>query len=110
MGNGRETIQHRSHIRHNVTWYTKVTEKKVTFNLERERGEKDKEVKEEETKRKRGRPRKGEKAESNTDYKIGTESDTNYTIGIAARTCSKTPPDLADKPLKSSLKQRTQDS
>ena len=87
-----------------------MTDKKVTFNLERERGGKDKEVKEEETKRKRGRPRKGEKAESNTDYKIATESDTDYTIGIAARTCSKTPPNLADKPLKSSLKQRTQDS
>ena len=53
---------------------------------------------------------KEEKAESNTDYKIATESDTDYTIGIAARTHSKTPPGLADKPLKSSLKQRTQDS
>ena len=87
-----------------------MTDKKVTFNLERERGEKDKEVKEEETKRKRGRPRKGEKAESDTDYKIGTESNTDYIIDIAARTCSKIPPDLANKPLKSSLKQRTQDS
>ena len=87
-----------------------MTEKKVTFNLERERGEKNKELKEEETKRKRGRPRKGEKAESNTDYKIGTESNTDYTIGNASRTCSKAPPDLAAKPSKSSLKQRAPDS
>ena len=28
MANGRETIRHRSHIRHNVTRYTKVIDKK----------------------------------------------------------------------------------
>ena len=82
-----------------------MTEKKVRFNLEREREEKDKEVREEETKRKRWSPRKGEKAESNTDYTIGTESNIDYTIGIASRTRSKAPPDLAAKPSKSSLKQ-----
>ena len=63
MANGRETIRHRSHIRHNVTRYTKVTDKKVTFNLKEERGREDKNTKETETKKK-GRPRKINKAES----------------------------------------------
>ena len=60
MENGRETIRHRSHIRHNVKRYTKVTEKKVRFNIEEESEEQDKERREEEAKKKRGRPRKGE--------------------------------------------------
>ena len=47
MENGCETICHRSHIRHNVTKYTKVTEKKVRFNIEGEIEEKEKERKEE---------------------------------------------------------------
>ena len=101
MENGHETIHHRSHICHNVTRYTKVTEKKVRFNIEEESEEQDKERREEETKRKRGRPRKGEEA----------KSDTDYTIGISSRTCSKVPlPDLAAQPSKSSLKQRAQNS
>ena len=109
MENGRETIRHRSHIRHNVTRYTKVTDKKVTFNLENERGGEDKNVKETETK-KRGRPRKEDKAESNKDYKTATDSYTDFNIGIAKRTCSKTSTDLPDIPLESSLKQRTEHS
>ena len=109
MGNGRETIRHRSHIRHNVTRYTKVTDKKVTFNLENERGGEDKNVKETETK-KRGRPRKEDKAESNKDYKTATDSNTDFNIGIAKRTRSKTSTDLSEIPLKSFLKKRTQES
>ena len=126
MGNGRETI------RHNVTRYTKVTDKKVTFNLENERGGEDKNVKETETKKrgrpkkeekggedkntketetkKRGRPRKEDKAESNNKYKTATDSNTYFNIGIAKRTRSKTSTDLPDIPLKSSLKQRTEHS
>ena len=109
MGNGRETIRHRSHTRHNITQYTKVTDRKVTFNLDNERGGEDKNVKETETK-KRGRPRKEDKAESNKDYKIATDSNTDFNIGIAKRTHSKTSTDLSDIPLKSSLKKRTQES
>ena len=33
LANGRQTIRHRSHLRHNVTRYTRVTDRKVTFNL-----------------------------------------------------------------------------
>ena len=109
MGNGRETIRHRSHIRHNITRYTKVTDKRVTFNLDNSRGGEDKNVKETETK-KRGRPRKEDKAESNKDYETATDSNTDFNIGIAKRKHSKTSTDLADMTLKSSLKQRTQDS
>ena len=109
MGNGRETIRHRSHIRHNVTRYTKVTDKKVTFNLDNERGGEDKNVKETETK-KRGRPRKEDKAESNKDYKTATDSNTDSNIGITKKRCSKTSTHLPDIPLKSSLKQRTEHS
>ena len=52
MANGRETIRHRSHLRHNITRYTKVTDRKVTFNLKEERGGEDKDKKETETKKK----------------------------------------------------------
>ena len=89
MGNGRETIRHRSHIRHNITRYTKVTDKKVTFNLKEEREREDKNTKETETK-KRGRPRKVDKAESSKDYKTDSDSNTDSDIGIAKRTHRKT--------------------
>ena len=109
MGNGRETIRHRSHIRHNITRYTKVTDKKVSFNLDNTRGGEDRNVKETETK-KRGRPRKEDKAESNKDYETATDSNNDFNIGIAKRTHSKTSTDLSDIPLKSCLKTRTQES
>ena len=105
MGNGRETIRHRLHIRHNVTRYTKVTDKKVTFNLKEKR--EDKNTKETETK-KRGRPRKIDKAESSKDYKTDSDSNDDSNMSIAKRTRSKTAPDSSDIPLKSSLKKRTQ--
>ena len=38
-------------MRHNVTRYTRVTDRKVTFNLEEEKGEDDKETKKTETKK-----------------------------------------------------------
>ena len=34
LANGRQTIKQRSHVRHNVTRYTRVTYRRVTFNLE----------------------------------------------------------------------------
>ena len=34
MPNGKETIRHRNHLRHNVNRYMKMTETKVRFNLE----------------------------------------------------------------------------
>ena len=108
MANGRETIRHRSHIRHNVTRYTKVTDKKVTFNLKEERGREDKNTKETETKKK-GRPRKINKAESSKDYKTDSDSNTDSDIGIVKRTLVAKPSDLSDIPLKSSLKKRTQE-
>ena len=33
LPNGRETIRHRSHLRHNITRYTCVTVTKVRFDL-----------------------------------------------------------------------------
>ena len=86
----------------------KVTDRKVTFNLDNERGGEDKNVKERETK-KRGRPRNQDKAESNKDYETANESNTDSETGIAKRTCSKTSSDFSDIPLKSSLKKRTQE-
>merc|ERR1711954_97876 len=108
MANGRETIRHRSHLRHNVIRDTKVTDKKVTFNLKEERGGEDKNTKETETK-KRGRPREVDKAESSKDYKTDSDSNTDSDVGIAKRTHSKTSSDFSEIPLKSSLKKRTQE-
>ena len=42
LANGRETIRHRSHLRNNITRYTRVTDRRVTFNLKEETGGKDK--------------------------------------------------------------------
>ena len=33
MENGRKSIRHRSHLRHNVTRYTKVVDTKVKFDI-----------------------------------------------------------------------------
>merc|ERR1711954_568946 len=33
LPNGRETIRHRSHLRHNINRYTRITETKVRFDL-----------------------------------------------------------------------------
>ena len=108
MANGRETIRHRSHLRHNITRYTTVTDRKVTFSLKEERGGEDKDTKETETK-KRGRPSKLDKAESTKDYKTDSDSNDDSDMGIVKRTCSKTASDSSDIPLKSSLKKRTQE-
>ena len=57
LDNGRETIRHRSHLRHNVTRYTKVIDTKVRFEiLEKETKEDKEEKNREETRKKRGRP------------------------------------------------------
>ena len=108
LANGRETIRHRSHLRHNVTRYTRVTDRKVTFNLKEETGGEDKDTRKTETK-KRGRPSKLDKAESTKDCKTDSDSIDDSDMGIAKRTHSKTAPDLSDIPLKSSLKKRTQE-
>ena len=97
MENGLGTIRHRSHICHNVTRYTPVTEKKVIFKIEGEIEDQDKERKEEEVKKKRGRPKKGEESKSETDYITGISSRTRSKILL---------PDPAAQPSKSSLKKR----
>ena len=76
--------------------------------LKEERGREDKNTQETETK-KRGRPSKLDKAESSKDYKTDSDSNTDSDIGIAKRTNGKTSSDLSDIPLKSSLKNRTQE-
>ena len=108
MANGRETIRHRSHLRHNITRYTKVTDRKVTFNLKEGKGGEDENTKEKETK-KRGRLSKLDKAESKKDCKKDSNSIDDSDMGIAKRTHSKTAPDLSDIPVKSSLKKRTEE-
>ena len=106
MANGGETNRHRLPLRHNITRYTKVTDRKLTFNLKEERGGEDKNTKETETK-KRGRLSKLDKAESTKDYKTDSDSNDDSNMGIAKRTRSKTTPDSSDIPLKRSLKKRT---
>ena len=102
LQNGRETIRHRSHIRHNVTRYTQVTDTRVRFSFT---GDKTKNTVEEDTKedekKKRGRPRKGKEKDRETDD----------TIGVASRTWSRTSlPDSTALPSKSCLKKRAHSS
>ena len=109
MANGRATIRHRLHLRHNITRYTKVTDRKVTFNLKEERGGEDKDTKQTETK-KRGRPSKLDKAESTKDCKTDSDSNDDSDMGIVKRTRSKTAPDSSHIPLKGSLKRELKNS
>ena len=99
LENGRETIRHRSHMRHNVTRYTKIAETKVRFKAPETNVDDNKPDEEEKKTKKKGRPKKGE--ESN--------KDTPDVTGVASRTRSKSPvPDSTALPEKRILKKRSQ--
>ena len=73
LANGRETIRHRSHLRHNITRYTRVTDRRVTFNLKGDTEGEDKDKRKTELK-KRGRPSKLDKTESTNDCETVSDS------------------------------------
>ena len=107
MENGRESIRHRSHLRHNVTRYTKVVDTKVRFDIPDETADDKRSDEEIMTTRKRGRPKKGE--EPNKEPRDVT--------GVASRTRSKSPtpnstenqiPDSTSLPERGILKKRSQ--
>ena len=88
LANGKETIRHRSHLRHNITHYTKVTETRVRFNLKDNTEGEDKNKEKTELK-KRGRPKKLEKTKSANDCETVPDSMDDFEIGIANRTQAK---------------------
>ena len=106
LANGRETIRHRSHLRHNITRYTRVTDRRVRFNLKEDTEGEDKNKEKSEFK-KRGRPKKLDKTKSANDCETVPDSMNDSEIGIANRTRSKTVTITNDIPLKSALKKRT---
>merc|ERR1711954_245091 len=103
-----ETIRHRSHLRHDITRYTKVTETKVRFNLEENKEGEDKN-KEKQEGGKRGRPKKLHKTQSADGCDTVPDSATDSKIGISGRTRSKTVTTSNDIPIKSALKKRSLD-
>ena len=106
LANGKETIRHRSHLRHNITHYTRVTDTRVRFNLQ-EDTEGENKNKEKPEGKKRGRPKKLHKTQSANGYETAPDSTTDSEIGISNRTRSKTVTTSNDIPLKSALKKRT---
>ena len=90
MENGRETICHRSHLRHNVKSTDKITETKVKFEV----------------------PENDDKDESDaTDKNESTsESEKKVQVGVVTRSKTKqsfSPPNSSALPGKSCLKVRT---
>ena len=106
LPNGKETIRHRNHLRHNLNRYTKISEIRVKFNLgndsdgeERDNSEKPEVVK----------PLKLQKVKSDGNNESWEISSTNnHNEGIATRTRSKV--DMSKLPLKSALKKRPLES
>ena len=104
MGNGRETIRHRSHLRHNINRYTRITETKVRFDLKSDKKGEDK--KKSETKRS-VQPLKLHKSKSADSWEIVSNQNKDSAISIATCTRGKVTTDESDIPLKSALKKRT---
>ena len=105
LANGKETIRHRSHLRHNINRYTKVTETKVRFKLDEDKEGEDKN-KENHKGRKQGRLKKLHKTQSADSHVTSSDSATDSEIGISGRTRSKTVTTSKDIPLNSALKKR----
>ena len=105
LESGRETIFHRSHIRHNVTTFTPVTETKMRFSIPGENEDstdRDGNVTNDDSaKKKKGRPKKGSEMKKPTDDATSS--------GIAWRTCNRqrsSLPDTTAQPKKNCLKKR----
>merc|ERR1711954_405340 len=103
---GRETIRHRSHLRHNITQYTHVTDTKVRFDLKIDKEGEDTN-KEKSESRKSVRPLKLHKSKSADSWEIVPNPNNDSEIGIATQTRSKVAASMNDIPLKSALKKRT---
>ena len=104
LPNGRETIRHRSHLRHNINRYTHITETKVRFDLKSDKKEEDR--KKSETKRS-VQPLKLHKSKSADSWEIVSNQNKDSEIGMATRTRSKVTTDKSELSLKSALKKRT---
>ena len=84
LANGRETIRHRSHLRHNITRYTRVTDRRVTFNLKGDTEGEDKDKRKTELK-KRGRLSKLDKTESTNDCETVSDSMNDSEMSISKK-------------------------
>ena len=104
LPNGRKTIRHWSHLRHNINRYTRITETKVRFDLKGDKKGEDR--KKSETKRS-VQPLKLHKSKSADSWEIVSNQNKDSEIGIATRTRSKVTTDKSEIPLKSALKKRT---
>ena len=106
LPNGKETIRHRNHLRHNLNRYTKISETRVKFNM---RIDTDGEERNKSDKHDVVKPlklRKAKSAGNNDTWEIS--SNNNNDEGIATRTRSKI--DMSKIPLKSVLKKRPLES
>ena len=107
LPNGRETIRHRSHLRHNLNRYTRVSEIRVRFDM---KVDKEGEERKKAERKKVVQPLKLQKSKSadNSDtWEIARNQNKDDETGIAARTRSKAAIDMSGIPIKSALKRRT---
>ena len=104
LPNGRETIRHRSHLRHNINSHTRITETKVRFDLKGDKKGEDR--KKSETKRS-VQPLKLHKSKSDDSWEIVSNQNKDSEISIATCTRNKVTTDKSEIPLKSALKKRT---
>merc|ERR1712081_171098 len=99
LPDGRKTIRHRSHLRFNINRYSRISDRKVKFNLDVNR---DGEEKKRRQRKKVVKPLTLKKAESaKGDWQIA-DKNVNEETGISSRTRSKS--DMSMPGLKSALK------
>ena len=101
LPNGRETIRHCSHIRHNINRYTRITETRVRFDMKVDKEGEDR--KKAETK-KSVQPLKLHKSKSADSWEIASNQNKDDETSIVTRTRSKVATDMSEIPIKSALK------
>ena len=107
LPNGRETIRHRSHLRHNINRYTRISETRVRFDMKVDKEGEDRKKAE---RKKIVQPLKLQKlksADSSDSWEIASNQNKDDETGIVAHTRSKVATDMSEIPIKSALKKRT---
>ena len=107
LPNGRETIRHCSHLRHNINRYTRISETRVRFDMKVDKEGEDRKKAEI---KKRVQPlklHKSKSADSSDSWEIASNQNKDDETGIATCTRSKVAADMSEIPIKSALKKRT---
>ena len=107
LPNGRETIRHCSHLRHNINRYTRITETKVRFDLKVDKEGEDRKKSETKKSVQPLKLHKSKSADSSDSWEIASNQNKDDENGIATHTRSKVATNMTEIPIKSALKKRT---